>query len=89
MCPPRALESNSVPQGGTQSLPVTVHRWLSKQGKNRFQDFHFPLIVVTCHLVVKFILSWLCRVVSTELLRLLLGIIFLGGTLVPCDLCMN
>ncbi|OQR77454.1 solute carrier family 35 member C2-like [Tropilaelaps mercedesae] len=40
------------------SIGITFYqKWFIK-------EFHFPLIVVTCHLVIKFILSWLCRVVS-------------------------
>ncbi|XP_022672120.1 solute carrier family 35 member C2-like isoform X2 [Varroa jacobsoni] len=45
------------------SIGITFYqKWFIK-------EFHFPLIVVTCHLVVKFILSWLCRVVYTLFTR--------------------
>ncbi|XP_003743601.1 solute carrier family 35 member C2 [Galendromus occidentalis] len=45
------------------SIGITFYqKWFIK-------DFHFPLIVVTCHLVVKFILSWLCRVTYTLFTR--------------------
>ncbi|XP_059473583.1 solute carrier family 35 member C2 [Neocloeon triangulifer] len=27
------------------------------------QDFHYPLTIVLCHLLIKFILAWLCRII--------------------------
>lgn len=28
-----------------------------------FQTFKYPLTVVLCHLLIKFVLAWLCRVI--------------------------